>query len=116
MDIKTKIIKLVLLADRLSLGYPVDISEELRSSKILLSTVEKYAPDFEDRVLFLSWEYAYRKWVQENFTSTPPSFQEFQILCMTPETHYLYARAFNELAQKLPKKITLEYIEPVLKG
>ena len=112
MDIKEKIARLVIAADRLMLGYSVDIPAGLQASKILLSTVQKYAPPFEDRLVFLSWEYAYRRWLSEN---PGASFQEFQSLCMVPETHYLYSVALAELSRKLPKEITLEYLEPVLK-
>jgi hypothetical protein len=114
MDIKTKIESMVLIADGATLGFSLAIPEELKGLKILLSTVEKYAPDISERVLHFSWAYAYRRWrnsAPENFEK---SIVDFQNLCMTPSGASLYTEALSEIWELLPGKVTLEYLKPVL--
>lgn len=111
MDIKEKIHFLVLLSDRVSVGIPVQVPPVLIATKLLPSTLAKYAPDFHDRLVALSWEFAYNKWAQDNKNI---SFLEFQALCMKPESHYLYSDAMAVLAEKIPREVTLEYLGVVL--
>lgn len=114
MDIKTKIESLVLIADGATLGFSLAIPQELKGAKILPSTVEKYCPDISERVLHFSWAYAYRRWR----TSAPENFEksivDFQNLCMTPAGAYLYTEALTEIWDRLPAKVTLEYLKPAL--
>jgi len=111
MDIKTKIESLVLIADGATLGFSLAIPEELKGAKILLSTVEKYAPDISERVLNFSWAYAYRRWRNLDEKNFEKSIVDFQNLCMTPAGAYLYTEALTEIWDKLPQKVTLEYLK-----
>lgn len=111
MDIKTKIESMVLIADGATLGFSLAIPQELKGLKILLSTVEKYAPDISERVLHFSWAYAYRRWrtgAPENFEK---SIVDFQNLCMTPAGAHLYTSALSEIWELLPQKVTIEYLK-----
>lgn len=114
MDIKTKIESLVLLADSRVLGFAVQAPENLTGAKILESTLEKYCPPFEDRLLYFSWPFAYRRWLRQAPENSKTSLDEFKQLCLVPESYHLYSDAVQELSKMLPKNITLEYLKPVL--
>jgi hypothetical protein len=114
MDIKTKVESLVLIADGATLGFSLAIPEELKGLKILPSTVEKYAPDISERVLHFSWAYAYRRWRNLDEKNFEKSIVDFQNLCMTPAGSHFYTNALSEIWERLPGKVTLEYLKLAL--
>lgn len=114
MDIKTKVESMVLIADAKILGFSLAIPEELKGLKILPSTVEKYCPDISERVLHFSWAYAYRRWRNADEKNFEKSIVDFQSLCLTPANAHLYTEALDEIWERLPKKVTIEYLKSAL--
>lgn len=113
MDIKTKIQSMVLIADGATLGFSLAIPQELKGLKILQSTIERYEPDISERVLHFSWAYAYRRWRENSPENFEKSIADFQSLCMKPGHNHHYTVALDEIWNKLPAKVTLEYLKVV---
>lgn len=106
MSLEEKIQRLVYEYDRHQAGLPAQVPEDVKKIQLFSDTVAKHLPPFEARVALLTWEFAYKNYVTEKGAAT---FEDFRKdLFGSPKNIHYYSQAFEQVAERLPKAVTVE--------
>lgn len=113
MEFKDKIKILVSIHDHRAIEIPAKVPDYVKDIRLLQSTVDKYAPSFQERCQQVTNSLLYLNYIQLVPNATKTQF--FNQFMSTHAGLKSFAETLAFVTQKLPERVPVEELEKILK-